>query len=66
MTLQESVAGRPQIDLVLVDLSGFQKGGLFPPVTIPGPNDSLGDVDGRAVGRHVDHLGGKIGIPGVG
>jgi len=65
VAFHEDVAGGPEVDLVLVDLTrrnglGRGRGGLAELCA----QDAFGQVDGHAVRAHVDQLAGEVGVGG--
>src|SRR5208283_2471912 len=62
MARSKNVAGGPKIDGEGIELTWSEERGGILRIAIFCTEDSLGDVDGGAVGIHIDELGGEIGI----
>jgi len=62
MASAKNVAGGPEINGEGVDLARREERGGFLRIAIFRAEDSFGDVDGRTVGRHIDELGGEVGV----
>src|SRR5580658_8618268 len=62
MPLEENVAGRPQINGELVNLSRVHHRGLFWGVAIARPDNSFRQVLCKTIGRNIYQLGGEIRI----
>ena len=58
----EDVAGGPKIDGERIDLAGDERRGGGLGVAILGAEDSLGEIDGRAIGSDVDEFGGEVRV----
>src|SRR5215212_3834453 len=60
--LAEEVAGRPEVDLVFVDLTGRDRPGSVGPLSVAGADDAVGEVARVTVRVDVDQLAREIGI----
>lgn len=58
----EEVAGRPDVDFVLIDLSRDDRRGMGERVAVAGALDSVIQIDSSAVGEDVDEFGCEIGV----
>src|SRR5215208_3333111 len=54
--LAEEIAGRPQVDLVCVDLTGRDRPRGVGPLAVAGANDAVGEVTRVAVRVDIDQL----------
>lgn len=64
MAAFENVAGRPEIDFVLVYLAGSQQLLLRLAGAIAGADDAVGQVGDTAARADVDQFGGPVGVDG--
>ena len=64
VTALEHVAGHLHVEVVLVDLAGFEE--VFGAVAVAGSYGAVGEVEGPSVGVDVDELDDPVGVAGVG
>ena len=59
------VAGRPDRDLIGIDLAGFDRLWLLERAAETRADNTVVEQDGLAVRVHVDQLGGEVGVLGA-
>ncbi len=64
MTLEEDVAGRPHVDVVVVHRTGSEWLGFGGGFAETGAENAFGEVLRKPVGPHIDQFGGEVGIDG--